>query len=240
MTLLFLKNNPLSKMTFSKQQISISNPDNRTLTFNLEDVIADLFPFLEKYLPNFPQYLKLTDADEAEKSITQELASFLNSCDSRIGKYYFDFRNEHKPNKSHRSFDIGLLLTANTYGNKLIFIFEAKRLPPDNSTQRQYEYLIGKKGGIERFKTKAHSNKYNITTNGMFGFIQKESTTHWLSFLNSHIEKLETNPTDTEVQWSKNEQLEHKNSFGKVDYLLSKHPSESDTISLHHYWIDLQ
>lgn len=226
-------------MTFSKQHISISNPDNRTLTFNLEDVIADLFPFLEKHLPNFPKYLKLTDADEAEKSITQDLASFLNNCETRLGKYYFEFRNEHKPNKSHRSFDIGLLITAKTYGNKLIFIFEAKRFGVTKA--RQFEYVSGiDTGGIERFKTKAHSNKYNITTNGMFGFIQKESTTYWLSFLNNHIEKLETNPIETEVQWSKNEQLEHKNSFGKVDYLLSKHPSESDTISLHHYWIDLQ
>ncbi len=227
-------------MTFSKQQISISNPENRTLTLSLEDVIADLFPFLERHLPDFPKYLKLTDADEAEKSINQELASFLNNCETRLGKYHFDFRNEHKPNKSHRSFDIGLLLTAKTYGNKLIFIFEAKRLPPDNSTKRQYEYLIGKKGGIERFKTKAHFNNYNINTNGMFGFIQKESTSHWLSFLNTHIETLETNPTDTEVKWSKNEQLEHKKKLENVDYLISKHPSGTDTITLHHYWIDLQ
>ena len=226
-------------MTFTKQQISISNPENRTLTFHLEDVIADLFPFLEQHLPNFPIHLKLTDADEAEKSINQELASFLNNCETRIGKYYFEFRNEHKPNKSPRSFDIGLLLTASTFGNKLIFIFEAKRLGISDSA-RQYEYLIGKKGGIERFKTKAHTNKYNRQTNGMFGFIQKETTTYWLSFLNNHIENLETYPSDTQVKWSKEEQLTHKKNLGKVDYLVSRHPSESDTITLHHYWIDLK
>lgn len=226
-------------MTFSKQQISISNPEGRTRTFYVEDVIADLFPFLEKHLPSFPQYLRLTDADEAEKSITQELASFLNNCETRIGKYYFDFRNEHKPNKSPRSFDIGLLLTASTFGNKLIFIFEAKRFGVTKA--RQFEYVSGKNtGGIERFKTKAHSNKYNTVTNGMFGLIQKENTTHWLTFLNTHIETLETNPIDTEVNWSKIEQLEHKSKFGTVDYLISKHPSGKDTITLHHYWIDLQ
>ena len=74
----------------------------------------------------------------------------------------------------------------------------------------------------------------------MFGFIQKESTSHWLFFLNTHIETLETNPIDTEVKWSKNEQLEYKSNFGKVDYLISKHVFGSDRITLHHYWIDLQ
>lgn len=227
-------------MTFSKQQIKISNPQERPIEISLEEIIDKLLVYLDKYLPNFSEYLKKNTNHGAENSITQQLSTYLetrNKGKKIISNWSFHFRNQHALEGTHRSSDIGILV-ANQIINDLYFIFEAKRLPPDNSSIRQFEYINGKKGGIERFKSGVHPTKYGI--NGMFGYMQKENTTHWLSFLNTHIETLETNPIDTEVKWSKNEQLEYKSNFGKVDYLISKHASGSDTITLHHYWIDLQ
>ncbi len=228
-------------MAISKQQISpISNLQEHPITTSLGQIVDKLLAYFDKYLPNFPEYLKRNTDHFSENSITQQLATYLDTRSTGkkvVQNWSFHFQNQPSVEKTHRTGDIGVLI-ANQMSNKLYFIFEAKRLPPDNSKARRYEYVSGEKGGIERFKTGSHPTKYGV--NGMFGYTQKENTSHWLSFLNQHIEEQALNPIDTEVNWSKAEQLEHKKNLGNLDYLISQHPSQSYTITLHHYWIDLQ
>lgn len=114
-----------------------------------------------------------------------------------------------------------------------IFSVESKRLPSPEKT-REKEYVIGEKnnGGIERYKTEKHGKGLNEC--GMLGFIEKETSSHWLTSINSWIDDL-SNSNNT---WNKDEILTESEKYDDYNYLKSiVHRKTSNDIVLHHIWI---
>lgn len=200
--------------------------------------------FLEKYLPEFPQYFKSKGVLKAsEEDISEYLYSFLQRkrrYNQENIEYPFEFQTEASQRqraagkKGHkRRIDIGVRINTFDIDMELIYCLEAKRLPTDRiGSDREKEYVTGNYGGINRFKKSQHgvnSQGEPIRRNGIVGYIQSLNAAHWHKQINSWI----SNDTD----WGSEELLNIKN-IGSFSKLESSHKrSGGGEVNLSHYWL---
>ena len=149
----------------------------KSLGFEKDTSITAVVTILEKHLSDF--FPNISNED----GITQLLCEILN-----ISHYPFYFQQQHKVNKkSGHSFkpDIGVFHKDNIFYNsdrKCFFHIEAKILGVTNKkNEREKEYLIGKYGGVERFKKGKHGveirngEKEYLPYSALLGYVRKEN-----------------------------------------------------------------
>jgi hypothetical protein len=214
--------------------------------------VTEMIDFVESKLHYFPKYLinsstlqNLPSTIEGEDRITETLCDFMNAheknhnyCIQKQENFSFSFKNQPKL-EGHKTGDLGVILTSPIGSINVIYVFEAKRLKTPG-TGRLKEYAIGKKGGIERFKTNAHAKGLN--SSGMIAYIQTESVRHWFSEVNSWIDDEISSSSNSAIEWKNIDKLMQDNSFSKpkVTKYNSEHSRISNSnITLSHYWIDL-
>jgi hypothetical protein len=116
------------------------------------------------------------------------------------------------------------------------FVLEAKRLPTPGGKVRQKEYVVGKKGGIERFKRGHHGA--GLSQSAMVGYVSLHDYEHWLQQVNSWIKEL-TGIHDN-IEWLEDDQLLRLPcpiGLGKYKSLHKR--VDTTIITLYHYWIAL-
>ena len=139
-------------------------------------------------------------------------------------------------NKHKSSEDIGISHKSNKH--KIIFVFEAKRLDNTLPKSREKEYIIGAKGGIERFKRDKHGK--DLSYAGMIGYIQTDNFDIWKNKINSWIDEEIKCPSSSDLIWLINDKLTEQNQNTKIAQYNSIHSrlSKKD-INLTHLWVKL-
>ena len=196
---------------------------------NLPDsgIISELISYIEGKLPSFTSSEEFTfniTNTSNEDRITEQVCNFLINQRSK-----FSFVSQTSQGARHKV-DIGAYLGAN-----LIFTLEAKILPtPKSKERKEYEYVYGQGGGIERFKNENHGINIRgelLPINGMIGYIKKDSFDHWLNRVNQWI---------SDTSWGSEEHL-RKIDFSKIAYLDSNHKRKNGSyLRLHHFWIQIK
>ncbi len=215
-------------------------------------LIDKAIEFIGKYLPSFPNSLKIdinntAPKDETEKLLNQSLVDFFNGHSQKFTPYLqckFLFRKDDENRGTNYRPDIGITIWNEKTENsetKSFFQIECKRLPiPNTSKSRsEMEYVIGiekNTGGIERFKNKKHGAHLDVSA--MIGFIQDETTSEWYNYINEWI-KIQIDIHSP--NWTKDDYLINESSSS----LLSKSTSickrdELDSIVLHHFLLNMQ
>ncbi|MDR1008311.1 MAG: hypothetical protein LBL65_07140 [Campylobacteraceae bacterium] len=180
---------------------------------------------------NLSSYIKQCNANE--NYITQEIIIRAND-----GSPFSFIRDNITPASSYTE-DIGVYGRCRQVGDVPVFLIEAKRLNSTLPTKREKEYIIGKIGGIERFKRCKHAQSHNIA--GMIGYMQSDSFEKWEIKINSYIDEEIKNPTYSDLTWSKEDKLNLKNQselFARYESLHSR-ICKQDKIKLLHLWINL-
>ncbi len=187
--------------------------------------IKKLIGFVTTELNNFPNSQEFIDILELKKNENQHSLSFCvfmtNKCKS---KYYFGRENAQT---GRTTIDIGIYKAS-----ILIFTIEAKILPiPLTSDDRkEYEYVYGKGGGIQRLKDNKHGvdNKNNLLEeNGMIAYIKKENFDYWFEKVNQWI---------LEAGWEESEKLRIKEN-SQNNYISEHTRIDNSILSLHHFWV---
>jgi hypothetical protein len=206
------------------------------ITFDKNIIYQELINFLEANLPDFPNFLKqngptLSNEDE----ITQLLDTFLTLKVQERDISLFIFKNQFGYPGTKRSSDIGVIVQQ--FSKKdAFFVIEAKRLPtPGHGRER--EYVLGKLGGIERFKRMFHGS--GLPYGAIFGYIQQHDTNHWLKTINDWITELINSNTDSSIIWNQSDLLQSVKSKNISKFQSVNSRIENDDIILYHYWITL-
>ena len=176
--------------------------------------------------------LKLIQDDERENALTEKLIqlSIFNQNPVRWALV------REKVNKHKSSEDIGISHRSNKHKN--IFVFEAKRLNSTFHKSRKKEYVIGKKGGIERFKRNVHGK--DLAHSGMIGYVQTDDFKTWISDINDWINDEIISPSSPELNWQKNDKLIKQNETLQIAKYTSLHDCVSKKqINLTHLWVNL-
>lgn len=126
------------------------------------------------------------------------------------------------------------------HGSRNTFlVLEAKRLPTPEA-RREREYLVGKGGGIERFKRGDHGPDLPVV--GMLGYIQDRDAEYWHTTLNGWICE-QIDQRSTEVIWDDEDQLvlETDQPGGSVTTLRSSPLRMLDRcrLAMRHLWVQL-
>lgn len=206
------------------------------ITFDKNIIYQELLNFLEANLPDFPEFLRQNSPNtSAEDEITQLLDTFLTIKVRERDISLFIFKNQFGYPGTKRSSDIGVIVQQ--FSKKdAFFVIEAKRLPTPGHG-REKEYVLGKLGGIERFKRTHHGK--GLPYGAIFGYIQQHDIGHWLKTINEWITELIDSNTDSSITWDKNDLLQSvKNKHISKFQSLNKR-IENDDITLYHYWIIL-
>ncbi len=185
----------------------------------------ELIKYMELELPNFTssnEFNQILKKKKNENQHTQALTVFLtNQCQSK-----FNFTRENSQ-QGNRTVDIGVY-----FGSNLFFTIEAKILPtPPSKNRKEYEYVYGEGGGIQRFKDLFHgmdNNDRAIQVNGMIAYIKENEFHYWHERVNSWVE---------DAKWDNSEKLKTV-YFNVIGKLKSNHIRKDNTsIELHHFWV---
>lgn len=193
--------------------------------------IEAILIFLEKYIPTFTNEIDLLE-NENENSMNSQLSSHLNDC--RI-IYNNIFPYSFSPEVPNSKEDIQATFKSSiTNRHETLFVIECKRLPaPPPPQEREKEYLVGKGGGIHRFKNLRHGKNFSIAA--MIGYIEKENFSYWFTLVNSWIEELSK---QEKTIWSHKEKLQKKFEREEFAKYISNHSRTNHTfIKLVHFWI---
>jgi len=206
-------------VTFSKLENWTENESINRVIFLIEE---NLKLFKQKYC-----------IFKNETDLNQNFALCMNS---RAKDELFGFSNEYKdiikaiPHKV----DFGIVPDGET---DAFFVIEAKRLDTSLAKVREKEYIIGKIGGIERFKNQKHGG--NLTHVGMIGYVQTDNFDTWFSKINSWIEEEIVDSTSDDLIWEKRDKLKLNTQSKLFNTYLSQHQCKTKDISMYHIWIDL-
>ncbi len=222
----------------------INKTSNNDFQIDTEDsTIGAVIDFLDEHLQYFlNDFRNRTPNPESirETLISQELKIYLNR---RITDKMFSFEFEWQQSDSDRSPDLAIITAKdnNPFGfTKPFFVIEAKRLPT-GSGERKKEYVRGNLGGIQRYK-KGHHGK-GLPQSAIVGYVQDKDCNHWFKEINKWINELIKTNVETDIYWEKSDLLKEKLNFGKTRKYHSKNKrivdSETDSIELHHYLIEL-
>jgi hypothetical protein len=204
--------------------------------------IVTIIEFLDKHLPNFPNFLQTSVKSIAELRISEVLCPFLNTRPNKDEVSLFTFEREVKNENSEHSSDF-VAIDVNQFEKapfplKPMFTIEAKRLPTDKEGKgREKEYVKGKLGGIERYKRGHHGS--DLPESAMVGYVQKETCSHWHAEINRWINELIQTNAKVDIIWNKDDLLIHSDDFDKVKKYVSVNKREKDSIKLHHYLMEL-
>lgn len=207
--------------------------------------IKAILDYLDKHLPNFPEFLEVKKINIAEVRISQVLCPFLNISRKLDEVYLFEFERETMDEDSQHSSDFAVIdvkdFLKSPFPLKPLFTIEAKRLPtPGNDkdgNSREKEYVEGKLGGIERYKRGYHGK--NLPQSAMIGYVQKENCDHWFDKINQWITDLIRNNKDTTINWNKADLLECISDSPTMKKCKSTNKRAADDITLFHYLISL-
>lgn len=208
-------------------KISISN---FTIILLVNSLMKKTVPYFKSYLAS-DFYKKRNLNEDNFTQIFIEQAQILirkQDCPFNIGGQLRDITNLSKGFS-----DVYFYPNEQDISTESIFSVESKRLPSPTKT-REREYVIGEKnnGGLERYKTEIHGKGLNEC--GMLGFIEKETSTYWLTTINGFIEDL----SKSDKTWNKDEILTENENASDYCYLRSVvHRITSQDIFLHHLWI---
>jgi len=186
----------------------------------------ELIDFVENLL------LMLTNDDVRENALTQKLIQ-LSIFHQDPVRWALSRENI---NAHLASEDIGISHRSNEH--KSIFVFEAKRLDNTLPKSRKEEYVLGAKGGIERFKRDKHGKSFSQS--GMLGYVQTDDFSIWETKINKCIDEEIKTPTSSDLSWSKNDKLYKIHVKGRTAKYSSQHTCLSKKqIQLIHLWVDL-
>jgi hypothetical protein len=200
-------------------------------------IIKTVVLFVYHQLPSWrdnPYRKQETD----EPRLTSDLVTYL-SKKAHNEEQNFLFNNE-EPQMGRYTIDFAAFPASEEDDyTKKITVFECKRLPAPSS-DRENEYIIGKLGGIQRFKLEKHGAKHEIV--GMVGYIQAGEIKGNLDKINDCIIDLRLKTSDGTLKWDEDEILtmhEDDISMG-VCHSLSVHQRVTlSPVTIHHLWIVL-
>ena len=123
-----------------------------------------------------------------------------------------------------------------------LFPIECKRLPtPKEKDRDEREYVTndpGTTGGIQRFKLGYHGATHTFAA--MIGYVQEETSTHWLNMVNRWIRDLSG---EADSVWSDSDtlQLLSDDAASGISTLESRHRRGGglDECELRHLWISM-
>ncbi|MBL7797919.1 MAG: hypothetical protein JNJ90_15605 [Saprospiraceae bacterium] len=199
------------------------------------EYVDKLITFLKSVLPTFPQEKRLKK-EQSENDLTEELYKFLTRK-ARLDSYPFEFQPEkaQKMPKGHaKRVDLAARVLTKDIDMEVIYCLEAKKLPTDRpGGEREMEYVLGRTGGIERFKNEAHGKDDEgnlLPRNGIVGYITANDFVHWHTQVNSWI---------LAAGWSGYETL-ILNYSSEIGVLTSNHFRISgDVLLLTHFWVKI-
>jgi hypothetical protein len=168
-----------------------------------------------------------------ETDLNQNFALCMNS---KAKNELFVFSNEYKDiiKATPHKVDFGIVPNEEI---DAFFVIEAKRLDTRLGKAREKEYIIGKLGGIERFKNQKHGGE--LTHVGMIGYMQIDNFDIWFSKINSWIEEEIKTTTSDELVWTEQDKLKPNTNSKLFNTYLSQHQCKTKDISMYHIWIDL-
>ena len=168
-----------------------------------------------------------------ETDLNQNFALCMNS---KAKNELFGFSNEYKDiiKATPHKVDFGIVPDEET---EAFFVIEAKRLDTRLNKAREKEYIIGKLGGIERFKNQKHGGELSHV--GMIGYMQTDNFDSWFAKINSWIEEEIKAPTSDDLIWEEHEKLKSDKKSKLFNTYLSQHRCKTKDISMYHIWIDL-
>lgn len=209
-----------------------------TSNLNLIDfdiIIEALLDFIED---NFKEFSKKNSSKKYnEEYLTQRLVILLlqNSIEKP-----FIFVQENVELGKRSKVDIGIYTREKDYDNEAFFVIEAKRLPAPPPKERKTEYVIGNKknGAIERFKRKNHGEFSKGWA--IIAYVEENEFNYWLSKINSWIEEVAQNNTDSTINWNKLEILKEIKSHTFFGMYLSENMRTGGTnIGIKHYFVKM-
>ena len=214
--------------------------------FNLgirqEELIENIMEFVYQCLPKWRDNPMSPNID-GEKKLNSDLPKFLTSYAYETELPPIVFYPE-EPQEGRRTIDISVCYNNVQCYNKVITVFECKRLTATLPKDRKDEYVTGHKettGGIQRFKLEAHGKKHAIV--GMIGYLQTGTFFEWLQTINNCIDDLCGKPDENGICWTKDEHLrtiEFDEKKGK-SYSKSIHPRiTKPNTTIHHLWVDMR
>ncbi len=201
-----------------------------------ENSVDKLISFFEEHLPNFPTQ-RILNGTMSEEDLSEELHEHL-TWQAMKSNQPFVFKPEKKQKKTgqkghSKRVDFGIYYVE-VNDMSIIYTLEAKKLPTGTGV-REKEYVLGKRGGIERFKNEFHGiDKAGnlLDRNGIIAYIHHEDFPTWHEKINTWIEE--------EALWHTSEQL-NKEYFNAIGKLHSTHLRISNTlVHLDHFWIKIQ
>lgn len=218
-----------------------SAPDNTIITTIYNYLSSILFTFKGKN-------------DENENTITNRLCKSLNARKPSEYPFYFHHQNieDEKANTStdfaaFGSYAYALENDLEDDDSPSLIKFEAKRLNSTLPKQREKEYVCGEysggkctknSGGIERFKNGRHGK--DVINAAIIGYIQTDTSKHWLQKVNEWIKEQTTNPSDSKLIWNNSDELILENQIGTFSHYSSfSYRTFGDEIRLKHFWIDI-
>lgn len=212
-------------ITYNSQRIKVSIPLGKTIDTIIES-FKETTPYFKKHITQF------THKTLNEYDLTQEFVALLRR--KTVNSPFLV--GQEKADLYHNSggrVDVYFYWKEETETTESFFDLEAKILTNRFPVKRKKEYVIGenKNGGIQRFKIEKHGK--GLPQCGLLGFIEKETSEHWLNSINCWIQELSnSNPT-----WYDDEVLILKENDLGCTYLLSSAHRPSDKVLLHHFWI---
>jgi hypothetical protein len=212
---------------------------NVDLTLSSKHATLFLLKFIDKKISGFHQYYSDFAKTDKENYITNLLVNYFNSWLLEDSEGYIPYKFSFQKNPAHRystkETDVGIYVLNPSVPTDTIFEFEAKRL---SDTSNNSEYVYGSRGGIERFKRNQHAS--HLTMAGMFGYIQSQTTAHWIDKINEWITTCNTN-SNGDIDWSKAEEklLLEDSSEDIAKYKSVNSRSNNPPIQLSHYFINL-
>jgi hypothetical protein len=118
------------------------------------------------------------------------------------------------------------------------FAIEAKCLDSTLPKAREKEYIIGKHGGIERFKREKHGMP--LVHVGMIGYVQSDNFDIWFEKINGWIDEEINTTTSGELIWKNKDKLILDKKETMFNTYLSEHKCiGKEKINMYHIWVNL-
>lgn len=205
---------------------TFKNLKPNTLVYDLVVVIDDRIV----HFRNSDAFANILSKKKNETQYTTAFCVFMN-LECKAGSINFIFTPENAQIGSSKV-DIGVY-----FGSILFFNIEAKVLPTPsvskNSSRKEYEYVYGKGGGIQRFKSNhGVDNEDNyLSENGIIAYIKANDFEFWLQKINQWV---------IDASWNSTEQLQ-KVHFATTAKLQSKHQrNDKSEVTLYHFWVSVE
>ncbi|WP_147677294.1 hypothetical protein [Algibacter pacificus] len=205
-------------------------------------ITRKLIEFIEEVLIKFQHQFK-GKIDFSEEELNQNLVNTFTYF-SKNSPFLFQQEVIQKQKKGqNRKVDIGVF--CHYKDTSPFFTIEAKRLTTTLPNSREKEYVIGNdpsklSGGVERFKHNIHG--VDLLNSAIVGYVQRENSVYWFDKVNNWINQLITGNLQSVLKWNTNDLLVNYCKFKdlRVSKFSSKNiKSNSTTITLNHYFIDL-